>query len=66
MGPILLMFSIPHKGPSEIINCCVLSGFSHVQLCDPMDQSPPDSSVYGIVQARILEQVAKLSSRASS
>ena len=38
MGPILLMFSIPHKGPSEKMNCCILSGFSHVRLCDPMDQ----------------------------
>ena len=24
-------------------------------LCDPMDCSPPGSSVYGILQARILE-----------
>ena len=24
-------------------------------LCDPMDYSPPRSSVYGIFQARILE-----------
>ena len=27
-------------------------------LCDPMDCSPPGSSVCGIVQARILEWVA--------
>ena len=27
-------------------------------LCDPMDSSPPDSSVHGILQARILERVA--------
>ena len=27
-------------------------------LCDPMDCSPPDSSVHGILQARILESVA--------
>ena len=27
-------------------------------LCDPMNCSPPDSSVHGILQARILEQVA--------
>ena len=26
-------------------------------LCDPMDCSPPDSSVHGILQARILEWV---------
>jgi len=29
-------------------------------LCDPMDYSPPDSSVHGILQARILEWVAIL------
>ena len=27
-------------------------------LCDPMDCSPPGSSVHGILQARILEWVA--------
>ena len=27
-------------------------------LCDPMNCSPPDCSVHGIVQARILEWVA--------
>ena len=27
-------------------------------LCDPMDCSPPDSSVHGICQARVLEWVA--------
>ena len=35
-------------------------------LCDPMDRSPPGSSVYGMLQARILEWVAMLSSRGSS
>ena len=29
-------------------------------LCDPMDCSPPGSSVHEILQARILEWVAKL------
>ena len=31
-------------------------------LCDPMDCSPPGSSVHGILQARILEWVAISSS----
>ena len=35
-------------------------------LCDPMDYSPPGSSVHGILQARILEWVAISSSRGSS
>ena len=32
-------------------------------LCDPMDYSPPGSSVHGILQARILELVATSFSR---
>ena len=35
-------------------------------LCDPMDCSPPSSSVHGILQARILEWVAIPFSRGSS
>ena len=36
---------------------------SCLTLCDPMDYSLPGSSVYGILQARILEWVAISSSR---
>ena len=39
---------------------------SHLTLCDPMDCSPPGFYVHGILQARILEWVAMLSSRGSS
>ena len=39
---------------------------SHLTLCDPMDCSPPGSSVLGILQARILEWVAIPFSRGSS
>ena len=35
-------------------------------LCDPMDCSPPRSSVHGILQARILEWVATSSPRGLS
>ena len=34
-------------------------------LCDPVDCTPPGSSVYGILQAKILELVAMPSSRGS-
>ena len=44
----------------------MLSRFSCVQLCDPMDCSLPDSSVHGILRARILEWVAISSSMGSS
>ena len=46
---------------------CMLSRFSCVWLCvTPMDYSLPGSFVHGILQARILEWVAMLSSRGSS
>ena len=38
---------------------------SRVRLCDPMDCSPPGSSVHGIFQVRILEWVATPFSRGS-
>ena len=37
---------------------CVLVAQSCLTICDPMDSSPPGSSVHGILQARILEWVA--------
>ena len=36
----------------------LLSRFSRVRPCDPIDGSPPGSPVPGILQARILEWVA--------
>ena len=44
----------------------VLSHFSHVRLCNPIDCSPPGSSVHGVFPARILEWVAVSSSRGYS
>ena len=44
----------------------MLSPFSHVRLCDPMDHSPPDSSVLGMLQARMVEWIAVPFSRRSS
>ena len=45
---------------------CVLVSQLCPTLCDPMDCSPPVSSVHGILQARILEWVAISFSRGSS
>ena len=39
---------------------------SHLILCNPRDCSPPDSSIHGILQARILEWTAIPSSRGCS
>ena len=47
------------KSESEVTQLCAT-------LSDTMDCSPPDSSVHGILQARILEWVAMPFSRGSS
>ena len=39
------------KSESEVAQSCLT-------LCDPMDCSPPGSSVHGSFQARVLEWVA--------
>ena len=44
----------------------VLVAQSCLTLCDPMDCSPPGTSVHGILQERILEWVAMPFSRGSS
>ena len=44
----------------------VLRPFSHVWLCDPVDCSPPGSSVHEILQARTLEWAVISFSRGSS
>ena len=44
----------------------VLVTQSGLSLCSPMDCSPPGSSFHGVLQARILESIAVLSSRGSS
>ena len=47
------------------VRVCVLLLQSYPTLCNPMDCSPPGSSVLGILQARILKWVAMLSSKES-
>ena len=53
----------------SLFQSTLLSLFSHSvtsDTCYPVDFSPPDSSVHGISQARILDQVAISFSRGSS
>ena len=62
---------MPHNthtqsGIAFVVVVVVLVAQSCSTLCDPMDCSPPGSSVHGILQARILEWVAMISSRGSS
>ena len=47
------------------LQCCVFAKSlqSYMTLRDPIDHSPPGSSVHGILQAKILERVAMPSSR---
>ena len=54
---------LPHN---KSFICMCACAQSCLTLCDPMDCSLPGSSVFGILQARILQWVALLSSRGSS
>ena len=53
-----MFVSYPYIHPSCAQSC--------LTLCDPMDHSPPGSSVHGSLQARMLDWVAISSSRGSS
>ena len=56
VGQFLINWSHAH---AQLLQSCPT-------LCDPMDCSPPGSSVHGILQARILEWVVMPSFRGSS
>ena len=59
--------SKPKLTASVCVYVCLLADLcAAVSLCDPMDCSPPGSSVCWILQARILEWVAISSSTGSS
>ena len=56
----ILQARVLEWGATVLSRCCyrsllLLSRFSRVRLCDPIDGSPPGSPVPGILQARILE-----------
>ena len=57
-------YQVAHKMERTCVHAKLLQ--SCLILCDPVDHSPPGSSVQGILQARILEWAAMASSRASS
>ena len=61
---IFSSFRLPIPASPPLLTCTrlllllLLSLFSHVWLCDPIDGSPPGSPVPGILQTRTLEWVA--------
>ena len=57
---------LDYKSLAAKARMCVLVAQSCPTLCNPMNCSPPGSSVHGILQPRILEWVAMPSSRGSS
>ena len=66
-----LPLSTPGTRVSRLLQCMKVKRESEVAqscptLCDPVDCIPPDSSVHGILQARILERVAISFSKGSS
>ena len=62
----MLKKSFPFSNDYSNVSVKVLDAQSCPALCNPMDCSPPGSSVQGILQVRILEWVAIASSRGSS
>ena len=56
--PVVMAYDWYVKVKVKLLSC--------VRLCDPVDHSPPGSSVHGILQARILEWVDISFSRGSS
>ena len=56
----------PQRDRESVCGCMHSKLFSHAQVCKPMDGRLPGSSVHGILQARILEWVARPSSMGSS
>ena len=63
LGPVLYCRNIKWVTDVNLVLCLVAQ--SCPTLCDPMDCSPPGSSVHGILQVKILEWVAISSSRGS-
>ena len=57
-GWITLLSSRNQHNVVKQLLLLLLSRFSGVRLCNPIDGSPPGSSVPGILQARTLEWVA--------
>ena len=55
---VLVLFKKKKKVICLKKKCSVLLAQLYPALCEPMDCSLPDSSVHGILQARILEWVA--------
>ena len=71
--PLLLVSGLPlyvlfgfSKLPSYTYSVLCLVSQLCLTLCNPMDGSPPGSSVHGTLQVRILEWVAMPSSKESS
>ena len=62
----LLHQASDHCTPSQVAGTCCLVAKSNLILCEPMECSPPGSSVHGVSQVRILEWVAMSFSRGSS
>ena len=63
---LIAIFTVWGQNRVEIKYSTCLVAQSRPTVCDPMDCSPPGSSVHGILQARMLEWTAISFSRASS
>ena len=62
-GQILVYCRLFFFKQTSLYLCVHAVAQSYLTLCNPMDCSPPGSSVHGIFQTRILKWVALFSSR---
>ena len=65
-SPKMIIIILTNTVEAHYEICCCVVTKSCLTLCDPMDCSPPGSSVHGISQARILQWVAISFSKESS
>ena len=63
---VLSWLTCPFVSLTNFCMCVCVVTQLYPAVCNPLDCSPPDSFVHGILQARILEWVAITSSRGSS
>ena len=73
ISPSLLFFlmfflTLPSSTVEKLSYACNACSVAQLcpTLCDPVDCSPPGSSVHGILQARVLDWAAMPSSRSAS
>ena len=62
---VICFHKMAYADTHKLTSLCLLAAQSCLTLCDPVDCSPPGSSIHGILQARTLRWAAVSFSRGS-